>query len=109
MDLLNKVFGWQEEEKTTIQTVVRRESKGVFQVQDVFFIQGIGVIVVGKVISGTISVGDKAAVNGKATKIKSIESHHKQQQIASTGENIGIALREIGKEDIQAGTQIYFE
>ncbi len=81
---------------------------GTFMVQDVFEISGLGIVVVGSVVSGVISPGQKVFVNGKMAVIKSVEAHHKQLKFANAGENIGINLLGIGRTDIQKGLTIEF-
>jgi len=77
--------------------------------QDVYNIQGIGVVPVGRVETGTMKVGDKIIVvpgregKGVQGEVKSIEMHHEQVQEAIPGDNIGFNVRGIGKKDIARG------
>ncbi len=78
-------------------------------IQDVYNIQGIGVVPVGRVETGVLKVGDKVIVvparegNGVTGELKSIEMHHEQLTTAEPGDNVGINVRGIGKKDIARG------
>lgn len=74
-------------------------------IQDVYTIKGIGAVPVGRIETGIMKVGQKVVVmpSGKQGEIKSIEMHHEQMQQAEPGDNIGINIRGIGKEDIRRG------
>jgi elongation factor 1-alpha len=78
-------------------------------IQDVYNITGIGVVPVGKVVTGTMKVNDKVIIvparEGKGIKaeVKNIEMHHEQMQSAEPGDNIGFNLRGIEKKDIARG------
>lgn len=77
--------------------------------QDVYSIKGIGVVPVGKVVSGVMKVGDKViAVPGRDGKgvtgeVKSIEMHHQQMQQAVPGDNVGFSVRGMGAKDAARG------
>jgi elongation factor 1-alpha len=77
--------------------------------QDVYNITGIGVVPVGRVETGVLKVGDKIIVmpgrEGKGVRgeVKSIEMHHEQMQKAEPGDNVGINVRGIGKNDVARG------
>ena len=81
-------------------------------IQDVYNITGVGVVVVGRVETGVLKVGDKViAVPGREGKgvpgeIKSIEMHHEPLQEAEPGDNVGINVRGFGKKDIARGDVI---
>jgi elongation factor 1-alpha len=81
-------------------------------IQDVYTIQGIGVVPVGRVETGVLKLNDKiVAVPGREGKqvpgeCKSIEMHHEQMQSAEPGDNVGISVRGFGKKDVQRGDVI---
>ncbi|MCD6589883.1 translation elongation factor EF-1 subunit alpha [Candidatus Woesearchaeota archaeon] len=81
-------------------------------IQDVYNITGVGVVVVGRVETGVLKVGDKViAVPGREGKgvpgeVKSIEMHHEPLQEAEPGDNIGINVRGFGKKDVARGDVI---
>lgn len=84
-------------------------------IQDVYNITGIGVVPVGKVVTGVVKVGDKLiAVPGREGKgvrgeMKSMEMHHEQQQEATPGDNIGFNVRGFNKKDVTRGDVIGHE
>jgi elongation factor 1-alpha len=77
--------------------------------QDVYNITGIGVVPVGKVITGVMKVNDKVIVvparegKGIVGEVKTIEMHHELMQEAEPGDNIGFNVRGIEKKDIARG------
>lgn len=77
--------------------------------QDVYNIKGIGVVPVGKVLTGLMKVGDKIVVvparegKGIAGEVKSIEMHHEAMQQAEPGDNVGFNVRGIELKDIARG------
>jgi elongation factor 1-alpha len=77
-------------------------------VQDVYSITGIGTVPVGRVETGILKVNDKVVVmpSGKQGEVKSIEMHHEQMSQAEPGDNIGINVRGLGKEDLRRGDVI---
>ncbi len=78
-------------------------------IQDVYNIQGIGVVPVGRVETGTMKVGDKVVIvparegTGAHGEVKTIEMHHEQINEAIPGDNVGFNVRGIGKKDIARG------
>ena len=78
-------------------------------IQDVYNINGIGVVPVGRVETGVMKIGDKVIVvpgrEGKGVhgEVKTIEMHHEQERQAEPGDNIGFNVRGIGKKDITRG------
>lgn len=64
-------------------------------IEDVFYIAGRGVVVVGKVEKGSIKVGDLVMVNGVICTVMEIESFLKNLSKAQAGDQVGIALRGI--------------
>ncbi|MBI4147895.1 translation elongation factor EF-1 subunit alpha [Candidatus Woesearchaeota archaeon] len=77
--------------------------------QDVYNIQGIGVVPVGRVETGVMKVGDKVIVvparegKGITGEVKTIEMHHEAVQEAEPGDNVGFNVRGIEKKDIARG------
>ncbi len=74
-------------------------------VQDVYTITGIGTVPVGRVETGILKVNDAlvAMPSGKRGEVKSIEMHHEQMQQAEPGDNVGINMRGLTKEDLKRG------
>jgi elongation factor 1-alpha len=74
-------------------------------VQDVYTIQGIGTVPVGRIETGKMKPGDKITFmpSGKTGEVKSIEMHHEQLTEALPGDNVGFNCRGIDKNDIKRG------
>jgi elongation factor 1-alpha len=73
--------------------------------QDVYKIQGIGTVPVGRVETGILKPGDAVtfAPTGKTTECKSVEMHHEQMAQAGPGDNVGFAVKGLSVKDIKRG------
>ena len=77
-------------------------------VEDVFSISGRGTVATGRIERGTVKIGDVIEIVGlsdekKSTTVTGVEMFHKQMTDAQAGDNVGILLRGIGKEEIERG------
>ena len=74
-------------------------------VQDVYTITGIGTVPVGRVETGVITPDIKIVFqpSDKVGEVKSIEMHHEQIPKAEPGDNVGINIRGIAKNEIRRG------
>ena len=74
-------------------------------IQDVFTITGVGTVVVGRVETGVLKVGDKVVIMppAKVGDVRSIETHHIKLNEAKPGDNIGVNVRGVEKKDIRRG------
>jgi elongation factor Tu len=76
-------------------------------VQDVFTIRDRGTVVTGQIESGTLNTGDTISIqrsgSTKKAVVTGIEMFRKQLRQAQAGDNVGLLLRDIGKQDIQHG------
>ncbi|WWP00990.1 MAG: elongation factor Tu [Candidatus Dasytiphilus stammeri] len=83
------------------------EKPFLLPIEDVFSISGRGTVVTGRVESGIIKVGDEVEIVGIKNTVKSIctgvEMFRKLLDEGRAGENIGILLRGIKREDIERG------
>lgn len=77
-------------------------------VQDVYSITGVGTVPVGKVESGIVKVGDVVIFEppGLTGEVKSIEMHHQAMPQAGPGDNIGLNVKGISRQDIRRGDVI---
>jgi elongation factor Tu len=76
-------------------------------VQDVFSIRGRGTVVVGQIESGTLLVGDEIYIQGTGSSrravVAGLEMFRKQVPQAQAGDNIGVLLRDLNKQDVKRG------
>ena len=76
-------------------------------IEDVFSISGRGTVVTGRVERGQIKVNDKIQIVGiretRDTVATGLEMFNKTLDVVLAGENVGVLLRSIGKEDVERG------
>jgi elongation factor Tu len=76
-------------------------------VEDVFSITGRGTVATGRIERGTITVGEEVALVGfgsdKRTVVTGVEMFRKLLDRGEAGDNVGLLLRGIGKEEIERG------
>jgi translation elongation factor EF-Tu-like GTPase len=73
-------------------------------VEDVFAIRNRGVVATGRVQSGTLRVGDTVHINnGPGVAVSAIEKFRKQLDEATTGENVGVLIKGIEREQLNRG------
>jgi elongation factor Tu len=76
-------------------------------VEDVFSITGRGTVATGRIERGIIKVGEEVAVVGynsdKKTVVTGVEMFRKLLDEGRAGDNVGLLLRGIAKEDIERG------
>jgi elongation factor Tu len=76
-------------------------------IEDVFTISGRGTVVTGRVERGVIKVGDEVEIVGfretRKTVATGIEMFRKLLDEGRAGDNIGVLLRGIGKEEVERG------
>ena len=76
-------------------------------VQDVFSIKGRGTVVIGQIESGSITVGDEIQIQRqgsmKKTVVTGVEIFRKVVTRAQAGDNVGLLMKDIAKEDVQGG------
>jgi len=73
--------------------------------QDVYKIQGIGTVPVGRVETGILKPGTNVyfAPVGKTAECKSVEMHHETLDEAKPGDNVGFNIKGLSIKDIQRG------
>jgi elongation factor Tu len=76
-------------------------------VEDVFSIKGRGTVATGRIERGTVKVGEEVEIVGvKATKkviVTGVEMFRKQLDQGQAGDNVGLLLRGIERDDIERG------
>ncbi len=91
-----------------IPTPVRETDKDfLMPVEDVFSIAGRGTVVTGAISQGTIKLGEEIEIVGlrdtQKTTVTGIEMFRKEMDFAEAGDNAGLLLRGIKKEDVERG------
>jgi elongation factor Tu len=76
-------------------------------VEDVFSISGRGTVVTGRIERGTVKVGEQIEIVGvrdtQSTTVTGVEMFRKEMEQGEAGDNCGILLRGIGKDDVERG------
>jgi elongation factor Tu len=79
-------------------------------IEDVFSITGRGTVVTGRIEQGVLKVGDSVEIVGlrelQTTTVTGIEMFRKLLDQGQAGDNVGLLLRGIGKEDVERGQVI---
>jgi elongation factor Tu len=101
VDLMNAVDEW-------IPTPERDLDKPfLMSIEDVFTITGRGTVVTGRVERGKLNLNDEVEIVGlkptKKTVVTGIEMFRKQLDFAEAGDNAGVLLRGIAREDVERG------
>ena len=91
-----------------IPTPVRDNDKPfLMSIEDVFTITGRGTVVTGRVERGTLKLNDEVEIVGikptQKTVVTGIEMFRKQLDFAEAGDNAGVLLRGIAREDVERG------
>ena len=93
---------------TWIETPVRDNDKPfLMPIEDVFTITGRGTVVTGRVERGQLKLNDEIEIIGlKPTKkavVTGIEMFRKQLDFAEAGDNAGVLLRGVSRDDVERG------
>ena len=101
LDLMSAVDSW-------IETPARDTDKPfLMPIEDVFTITGRGTVVTGRVERGTLKLNEEIEIVGiKPTQksvVTGIEMFRKQLDYAECGDNAGVLLRGISREDVERG------
>ena len=100
-ELMNKVDEW-------IPTPTRDKDKPfLMAVEDVFSIKGRGTVVTGRIERGVVKVNEEIEIVGirptKKSVVTGIEMFHKLLDQGEAGDNAGILLRGVEKDDVERG------
>ena len=80
----------------------------MMSVEDVFSIKGRGTVVTGRIDRGTIHTGDPVEIVGLQEKsltsvVTGVEMFHKILDEGMAGDNVGLLLRGVGREEVERG------
>ena len=83
------------------------EKPFIMPVEDVFSITGRGTVATGRIERGIVKVGEEVSLIGfnadKKTVVTGVEMFRKLLDEGRAGDNVGLLLRGIGKEDVERG------
>ena len=101
MELMDAVDNW-------IETPVRDTDKPfLMPIEDVFTITGRGTVVTGRVERGVLKLNEEVEIVGikdtQKSVVTGIEMFRKQLDYAECGDNAGVLLRGISREDVERG------
>jgi elongation factor Tu len=86
------------------------EKPFLMPIEDIFSIQGRGTVVTGRVENGIVKVGEEMEIVGfretRKTVITGVEMFKKLLDEGRAGDNVGLLLRGIGKDDVERGQVI---
>jgi len=99
--LMNAVDSWIPEPVRDI------EKPYLMPIEDVFSIPGRGTVVTGKIERGIVKLSDSVEIVGikdtQTTTVTGIEMFHKEMEEGMAGDNAGILIRGIAKEQVERG------
>jgi elongation factor Tu len=80
----------------------------MMSIEDVFSIKGRGTVVTGRIERGTVKLNEPVDIVGlrdeiPSTVVTGIEMFHKQLEVGMAGDNAGLLLRGVGREDVERG------
>ncbi len=105
---IDKIYELMEQVDAFIPTPERAVDKPfLMAVEDVFSITGRGTVATGRIERGKVKVGDQVELvgirNTRATTVTGIEMFKKSLDEGMAGDNAGVLLRGMQKEDIERG------
>ncbi len=105
---LEKIQELMDAVDTWIETPVRDTDKPfLMPIEDVFTITGRGTVVTGRVERGQLKLNDEVEIVGlkptKKTVVTGIEMFRKQLDYAEAGDNAGVLLRGISRDEVERG------
>ncbi len=104
MNLMNAVDEWIQEPPRD------RDKPFLMPVEDVFSITGRGTVATGRVETGIVKVGDEVQILGlgedKKSVVTGVEMFRKLLDQGEAGDNVGLLLRGIDKQEIKRGMVI---
>jgi elongation factor Tu len=110
-EAVGQIVELMEQVDSYIEEPVRETDKPfAMPVEDVFSITGRGTVVTGRIEQGVLKVGDQVEIVGlrdlQSTTVTGIEMFRKLLDEGRAGDNVGLLLRGIGKDDVERGQVI---
>lgn len=91
---------------------VNVEGNIIMVIDDVFSLTGRGTAVTGKIVNGTLQVGDEVTIQSPVvtkkinTTVTGIEMFRKKLTVANQGDSVGVLISNVNKQDVQRGDYI---
>jgi len=107
-DAIQPILELMESVDSYIPEPVRETDKPfMMAIEDVFSITGRGTVVTGRIETGVVHVGEGVEIIGlremQKTTVTGVEMFRKLLDEGQAGDNVGLLLRGIGKEDVERG------
>lgn len=85
--------------------------EGLLLIDDVFSITGRGTVVTGRIESGSFHLGESVRITRTSgevinTTIMAIEAFRKKLDVAAAGDNVGLLLRNVERDQVGRGDRI---
>ena len=94
-------------DKSVPQPARELDKPFLMPIEDIFSIQGRGTVVTGRIERGKVKVGEEVEIVGfretRKTVVTGVEMFKKQLDEGMAGDNAGLLLRGIGKEEVERG------
>ena len=94
-------------DKSVPQPARELDKPFLMPIEDIFSISGRGTVVTGRIERGKVKVGEEVEIVGfrdtRKTVVTGVEMFKKQLDEGLAGDNAGLLLRGIGKEDVERG------
>jgi elongation factor Tu len=94
-------------DKSVPQPARELDKPFLMPIEDIFSISGRGTVVTGRIERGKVKVGEEVEIVGfretRKTVVTGVEMFKKQLDEGQAGDNAGLLLRGIGKEDVERG------
>ncbi|MBX3140021.1 MAG: elongation factor Tu [Trueperaceae bacterium] len=105
---VDRVWGLLDAVDAYIPTPVRDVDRAfLMPVEDVFTITGRGTVATGRIERGVVRTGDEVEVVGlsdtRRSVVTGVEMHRKTLDSGMAGDNVGVLLRGVGRDDIERG------
>src|SRR5690554_2773299 len=105
---VDRIWEWLDAVDSYIPTPERDIDKAfLMPVEDVFTITGRGTVATGRIERGVVKTGDEVEIVGLKDTAKSVvtgvEMHRKTLDSGEAGDNVGVLLRGVGRDDIERG------
>jgi len=107
-DWVDRIWNLLDAVDSYIPTPERDVDKAfLMPIEDVFTITGRGTVATGRVERGIVKTGEEVEIVGltdtKKTVVTGVEMHRKTLDSGMAGDNVGVLLRGVGREDIERG------